>query len=119
MQCVGQFSMPFDKRQPYETDIRIPLLIRGPGVMRGTEVESAVSSVDLFPTIMEIAGAEAPSDGLSLLAAKNILDRTVLVEYQGERSNSKPSSGCPTDADPNLSVSGYFLLLIYIKNHIT
>lgn len=96
--------MPIDKRQPYETDIRVPLLIRGPGVMRGTEVKSAVSSVDLFATMMEIAGIEVPSDGLSLLVAKDIVDRTVLVEYHGEKSDEKPSSGCPTDMDPNLSV---------------
>ena len=29
---TGQFSLPYDKRQPYEFDLRIPLLIRGPGV---------------------------------------------------------------------------------------
>ena len=29
---TGQFSLPYDKRQPYEFDLRIPLLIRGPNV---------------------------------------------------------------------------------------
>ena len=29
---TGQFSLPYDKRQPYEFDLRIPLLMRGPGV---------------------------------------------------------------------------------------
>lgn len=28
----GQFSLPIDKRQLYEFDIRIPLLVRGPGI---------------------------------------------------------------------------------------
>lgn len=96
--------MPYDKRQPYETDIRVPLMMRGPGIVRGTEVKSAVSSVDLFPTILEIAGVERPSDGMSLLDDK-VTDRTVLVEYHGERSHRKPDSGCSTDADPNLTVS--------------
>jgi N-acetylglucosamine-6-sulfatase len=31
---TGQFSLPYDKRQPYEFDLRIPLLIRGPGVKK-------------------------------------------------------------------------------------
>ena len=95
--------MPYDKRQPYEADIRIPLLIRGPGITRGTEVTSAVSSVDLFATIMEIAGIERPSDGISLLNYA-VEDRTVLVEYHGEKTVGSPNSGCPSDKDPNLSV---------------
>ncbi|CAJ0936371.1 unnamed protein product, partial [Ranitomeya imitator] len=29
---TGQFSLPIDKRQLYEFDIKVPLLVRGPGV---------------------------------------------------------------------------------------
>lgn len=28
----GQFSLPIDKRQLYEFDIKVPLLVRGPGI---------------------------------------------------------------------------------------
>lgn len=98
--------MPYDKRQPYETDIKIPLMIRGPNIVRQTEVKSAVSSVDLFATILEIAGVERPSDGVSLLGANEIKDRTVLIEYKGEKSPTVQRTGCPADdADLNLSVS--------------
>ncbi|XP_014213111.1 N-acetylglucosamine-6-sulfatase-like [Copidosoma floridanum] len=102
---VGQFSQPYDKRQPYEADIRVPLLVRGPNVTRATEFAAAVSSVDLFATIIEMAGVEAPSDGISLLKLlrDGVKDRTVLVEYRGERSIGAPSSGCPSDRDLNLS----------------
>lgn len=29
---AGQFSLPIDKRQLYEFDIKVPLMVRGPGI---------------------------------------------------------------------------------------
>ncbi|XP_012250956.1 N-acetylglucosamine-6-sulfatase-like isoform X2 [Athalia rosae] len=98
---IGQFSMPFDKRLPYETDIRVPLLMRGPGVPRGN-IKNPASSVDIFATILDMAGTDAPSDGTSLLSHYLHTDRTVLIEYRGEKSEKTPTSGCPTDRDPNM-----------------
>jgi N-acetylglucosamine-6-sulfatase len=31
---LGQFRQPFDKRTLYEADIRVPMVIRGPGVTK-------------------------------------------------------------------------------------
>ncbi|XP_070155513.1 N-acetylglucosamine-6-sulfatase isoform X1 [Polyergus mexicanus] len=102
---IGQFSMPMDKRQPYETDIRVPLLISGPGIDTST-ISAAVSSVDIFATLLDIAGIEYPSDGRTLFKTTRDLpqDRTVLIEYRGERSKKAPSSGCPSDSDPNVTL---------------
>lgn len=100
---IGQFSMPLDKRQPYDTDIRVPLLIRGPKIAP-SKIPAPVSSVDLFATILDIAGLEKPSDGISLLKQKLASDRTLLIEYRGERSTNSPPSGCPNDDDPNLTL---------------
>ncbi|XP_014217963.1 N-acetylglucosamine-6-sulfatase-like, partial [Copidosoma floridanum] len=102
---MGQFSQPYDKRQPYETDIRVPLLMRGPNITQATEFKGAVSSVDIFATVLEIAGVDGPSDGVSLLRQmkNDVKDRSVLVEYKGEKSVGAPNSGCPSDADFNLS----------------
>lgn len=95
-----------DKRQPYETDIRVPLLISGPGIVPST-ITAPVSSVDIFATILDIAGVEYPSDGTTVFNTTVGLaqDRTVLIEYRGERSKRRPSSGCPSDNDPNVTVS--------------
>ena len=39
--------MPHDKRQMYEFDIRVPLMVRGPGVLKGAvnKVCSAVQTL--------------------------------------------------------------------------
>ena len=60
------------KGYPYEGGIRVPLIIRWPGVVQaGIECDVPVTSVDFFPTICEIAGLDHPSgrviDGKSLV----------------------------------------------------
>ncbi|XP_070200585.1 N-acetylglucosamine-6-sulfatase-like isoform X2 [Littorina saxatilis] len=32
---LGQFGLPYDKREPYEFDIRVPLMVKGPGIKAG------------------------------------------------------------------------------------
>lgn len=55
----------------YEGGIRVPLVVRWPGSFApGREEETPVIGTDLFPTILEITGAEQPAqplDGISLL----------------------------------------------------
>lgn len=58
---------------PYEGGLRVPLLVKVPGVTRaGSVCETPVISTDFFPTLVELAGA-APTaartavDGVSLL----------------------------------------------------
>ncbi len=60
----------FDKRFMYEQSIRMPFLIRWPGVIHAGGVERAMAlNVDFAPTFMEIAGLKVPADvqGHSLL----------------------------------------------------
>jgi len=40
---AGQFSLPQDKRQLYEFDVRVPFMIRGPGVMANKTSQVRVS----------------------------------------------------------------------------
>jgi arylsulfatase A-like enzyme len=65
----GEHRIPFGKTLPYEPSIRVPLVIRGPGVRRGVRVTDLVSNQDLAPTILDATGVEPglPEDGLSLL----------------------------------------------------
>ena len=54
---LGQFAIPLDKRQPYQTDVRLPLLVRGPGIAPGRVVtDGFVVTIDLAPTFLDLAG---------------------------------------------------------------
>ncbi len=44
----------------YEGGIRVPLIIRGPGVLAGTYCSESVIGYDLFPTIAALTGSRAP-----------------------------------------------------------
>jgi arylsulfatase A-like enzyme len=51
----------FVKRAAYEESIRVPLLVRYPPLVRpGTLVDRLALNVDLAPTLLELAGVEAP-----------------------------------------------------------
>lgn len=52
-----------DKRVAYEESIRIPLLVRCPGLISaGTVVTQVVANIDIAPTILELAGLQSPAD---------------------------------------------------------
>ncbi|XP_062501527.1 N-acetylglucosamine-6-sulfatase-like [Corticium candelabrum] len=61
-QHLGDYRLPGGKRQGYDTDIRVPFLVRGPGVPRGLKVHEVVQSVDLLPTWADIASAVIPAN---------------------------------------------------------
>lgn len=51
----------FDKRWMYEESLRIPLLVRWPGVVApGSENTALVQNLDLAQTILDAAGVDAP-----------------------------------------------------------
>jgi len=70
---TGSSSAPLrgNKGQLYEGGIRVPLLMAGAGVQSpGREVAESVLSIDLYPTLLELAGLPPPEgqplDGRSL-----------------------------------------------------
>ncbi|MGB0100151.1 MAG: sulfatase [Nocardioides sp.] len=71
---LGEQGIRQGKVLPYESALRTPLLIRGPGIPRGEVRTDPFSSVDFAPTILRMAGQSVPSriDGGSRLSvAKN------------------------------------------------
>lgn len=65
---LGQNGLGRGKGTPYDTDVRVPLLVTGPGVVPGKRRE-VTSNIDLAPTFEELAGlAPVPyRSGLSLV----------------------------------------------------
>lgn len=66
---TDNFPLRSGKGSFYEGGIRIPTLIRWPGIMKkGKEINTPISTIDFYPTILEIANAEFDHavDGISL-----------------------------------------------------
>eukprot|EP01043_Picozoa_sp_COSAG02_P041172 COSAG02_NODE_3392_length_6820_cov_6.539652_5_plen_440_part_00 len=109
-QHLGEWGMGFDKRQLYETDIRVPLLVRGPGISPGQRVAGLVAHIDLAVTMLAMAGVQKPAimDGRSWLplvsGSESMKARAhaewrhqILIEYNG----------------PSLDPSGYTVDELY------
>jgi N-acetylglucosamine-6-sulfatase len=66
---LGEHRQYPGKRSPYEEDIRIPMIVRGPGVARGATRDHLVVSNDFAPTLAELVGADIPDfvDGRSMV----------------------------------------------------
>jgi hypothetical protein len=63
---LGELRLPMHKCTQSSTDIRVPFLVRGPGIKAGQELgeEAPLSLLDMIPTWVELAGAThlLPSD---------------------------------------------------------
>lgn len=54
----GEHALSLERRMPYEESIRSPFIIRYPPLIdAGSEVDELVVSVDIAPTVLDIAGA--------------------------------------------------------------
>jgi N-acetylglucosamine-6-sulfatase len=82
----GEHRVYTGKIKVYEPSIRVPLLMRGPGVPAGVTVRDLTINADLAPTIVEAAHARADRvmNGMSILAdsqhPRRELGRMLLIE---------------------------------------
>lgn len=90
---IGQHRMVPGKGCPYEEDINIPMMVRGPRVPKGKRVNFVTSHTDIAPTLFDLAGIKLRSDfdGLPMPLVEADIERArrdprrehVSVEYWG------------------------------------
>jgi N-acetylglucosamine-6-sulfatase len=108
---MGQHRLLPGKQSAFEADVRVPLIIAGPGIGHNRTVPELAQNVDLYPTFTQLAGATPtePVDGHSLVpllrarSGRPVVWRTVaLIEHRGKTTRGDPDidygrlSGNPT-----------------------
>ena len=91
---LGEHRIAREKGSPYEEAVRMPLIVRGPGIPGGVTIDALASQTDLAPTFAEWAGVPIPDDidGRSLASvlaeggAGESWRQAVLVQYHADRS---------------------------------
>jgi N-acetylglucosamine-6-sulfatase len=92
---LGQHRLLRGKQTAFDTDIRVPLIVAGPGVPHGKTVRKVTQNVDLYPTFVQLAGSKPAKvvDGHSLVPllhpGKNAprWRTAALVEHHGPDTN--------------------------------
>jgi arylsulfatase A-like enzyme len=106
---MGQHRLYAGKGTPYEEDINVPFIIRGPGIAPGSVLSGYLAgNIDIAPTLADLAGVVPPAfvDGRSLVPlwsssppAPGEWRKGLLLEYYGSESESSASqlvsSGVP------------------------
>jgi hypothetical protein len=102
---LGQHRMTQGKRTAYEEDVRVPLIVRGPGVPAGRALKHRVLNNDFVPTFARLAGVTPPSfvEGKSMVPLldtspptvshwrKGILTENWRTEAEGGTSDAPPT----------------------------
>lgn len=57
---LGEHKMPMGKGEPYDTDVRLPFYVRGPGVTKNATLPHPTNLLDITATIVDLAQAKAP-----------------------------------------------------------
>jgi N-acetylglucosamine-6-sulfatase len=106
---LGQHRLPPGKMTPFEEDIHVPLVVRGPGVPEGKKADGLAMNIDLAPTFADLGGAKAPSfvNGRSIASEMHgkkpaTARKAVLVEHYAEsekRQGRKKAPAAPQDPD--------------------
>lgn len=108
---ISQHRLMPGKECAFETDIHIPLAVRGPGVPAGHVAGKITAHTDLAPTMMKLAGYERNDlDGLAIPLSKEALSASdhsehVNVEFWGRAIPEGIYAKIGNDTNPSLNDS--------------
>jgi len=75
------------KQVPYESSLRVPFILSGPGLPKGLVSDLPVSSMDLPPTLLSLAGLPAPDTWLGRDLTAALADKLEIGEAFAEWSD--------------------------------
>jgi N-acetylglucosamine-6-sulfatase len=78
---LGEHGIPLGKQAPYEESIKVPLIVRGPGVPAGAVTDSIALNIDFAPTFAELTGV-SPADFVDGRSLVPLLDGDPPAEWR-------------------------------------
>jgi arylsulfatase A-like enzyme len=103
---TGEYRLMPGKMTAFDTDIRVPLIVAGPGVPAGTTTDAMAENIDLAETFAAIGGTKLEGDGHSLLPVLHTgrpadWRNAILVEHHGtDLSGRDPDFQQPAAGNP-------------------
>jgi N-acetylglucosamine-6-sulfatase len=118
---TGEYRLMPGKMTAFDTDIRVPLVVVGPGVRAGTTNDEPVENVDLAETFASIGDTDIRGDGRSLLPllhGDQPVDwrNAILVEHHGpDLSGGDPDFQQPASGNPRTYEAMRTHRLLYVE----
>jgi arylsulfatase A-like enzyme len=103
---LGEHRLESGKLTEFDTDLRVPLIVRGPGIKAGSAITALTANVDIAPTMVSLAGLPMPAsiDGRSLtplLFGQTAVNRNALLIEHADPASTKllGPTGEPRDTE--------------------
>src|SRR4051794_27810833 len=105
---MGERRLLAGKMTAFDSDIRVPLIVVGPGVTPGSSTDELAENIDLAPTFDRLAGATPPSsvDGHGLVGVlhghvpADWRDEVLIEHHHPETPNGDPDRQLATSGNP-------------------
>lgn len=103
---MGEYRLRQGKMTPFDTDIHVPFVIVGPGIVAGSKSTALAMNIDLAPTFLDLAGlpASPTMDGHSLVPlltggtaprTLTVVEHTHPVYDPNDPDSTEPAAGDP------------------------
>jgi hypothetical protein len=100
----GQWRLGTSKQHPYETDVLVPFIVRGPGIAARSSVGALCANIDLMPTVLELAAGWTKADlQVAPLSSWPLLESP--SAHCALRATLHPEGGCAHGPPPPQSLS--------------